>query len=78
MRNVQILGPDRFAYLNARKSDGDLANVIWIKVGNGFRSYESIDPKNGKIYIKEGKFVPEGKSTDIFQKCPARVWTIRR
>jgi hypothetical protein len=71
MRNVQIVGPDRLAYLDARKSDGSLTKVILAMIGNRLRSYEAIDPKDGKTYIKDGKSVDDGKPTELFEKCPS-------
>ena len=70
MRNARIAGPDRLAYLDVRKTDGDLTNIVLAMVGNRHRSFESVDPTDGKVYIKDGKFVGSGKPTELFQKCP--------
>jgi len=70
MRNARIGPPDRLAYLDVRKSDGDRTNVVIQKVGERQRSYEAIDPNDGKVYIKDGKLVATGKPTMVFEKCP--------
>ena len=70
MRNVRIVGSDRLAYLDVRKADGDLTNIVVAKVGNRHRSHEAVDPKDGKVYIKDGKLVASAKPTELFQKCP--------
>jgi hypothetical protein len=70
MRNVRIVGSDRLAYLDVRKADGDPTNIVLAMVGNRHRSHESVDPNDGKVYIKDGKFVGSGKPTELFQKCP--------
>lgn len=72
MRNLQMVGPDRLAYLDVRKSDGDLTNVVLVMIGNRVRSYQAIDPKDGKLYIEKGKLLDSGKPTELFQKCSAR------
>jgi len=71
MRDLQIVGPDRLAYLDVRRSDGDLTNVVLVMIGNRVRSYQAIDPKDGKVYIQDGKLLDSGKPTELFQKCPA-------
>jgi hypothetical protein len=70
MRNVRIVGPDRLAYLDVRKANGDLTNIVVAKVGDRQRSHESVDSKDGKVYIKDGKLVASGRPTELFQKCP--------
>jgi hypothetical protein len=71
MRNVRIVRPSRLAYLDVRKSDGDLTNIVVVKVDNRQRSDEAVDPKDGKVYIKDGTIVRTGKPTELFQKCTA-------
>ncbi len=70
MRNVRITAPSRLAYLDVRKADGDLTNVVVAMVDDRHRSHEAVDPKDGKVYIKDGKLVASGKATELFQKCP--------
>jgi hypothetical protein len=70
MRNVRLVAPGRLAYLDVRKTDGDLTNVVVAMVEGRHRSHEAVDPKDGKVYIKDGKLVASGKPTELFQKCP--------
>jgi hypothetical protein len=70
MRYVRIAAPGRLAYLDVRKADGDLTNVVVAMEGSRHRSHEAVDPKDGKVYIKDGKLVASGKATELFQKCP--------
>jgi hypothetical protein len=70
MRDVRVVGSGRLAYLDVRKSDGDLTNIVIAMVGNKQRSQEATDPKDGKVYIKDGKLVASAKPTELFQKCP--------
>jgi hypothetical protein len=72
MRNAHIVESGRLAYLDIRKSDGDPTNVVTEMVNGRHRSYASVDPNDGKVYIKDGKFVGTGKPTALFQKCPGR------
>ena len=69
MRNIRIVGSGRLAYLDVRKADGDLTNIVVAMVDNRQRSHEAVDPRDGKVYIKDGKLVGTGKPTELFQKC---------
>jgi hypothetical protein len=69
MRDVRIVS-GRLAYLDVRKSDGDQTRVAIAMVGGRQRSHEAVDPKDGKVYIKDGKLLASGRPTELFQKCP--------
>ena len=68
MRNARIIAPDRLAYFDAGLSPKSSFNVILAKVGERFRSYESIRT-DGTHLIKEGKSVSSGNPTMVFQRC---------
>jgi hypothetical protein len=70
MRNVRIVALGRLAYVDVRKTDGEVTNVVVAMVGNRQRSHEAVDPKDGKVYIKNGRLIATGKPTELFQKCP--------
>src|SRR5512146_2511644 len=69
MREVRIVAPNRIAYLDVRKSDGDLTNVT-IEMADGWQyTVESSDPKDGKVYIKDGILVASGQPSQRDRKC---------
>ena len=69
---MRIIAPNRIAYLDVRKSDGDLTNVVIELVDGRQHTYESKDPKDGKIYIKNGILVASGKPSQLDRKCSGR------
>jgi len=52
MRNVRIVGSDRLAYLDVRKADGDLTNIVLAMVGNRHRSMNRSIPTTARSISK--------------------------
>jgi len=71
IKNVRIIASDRVG-LSWNALNGDTLRMVVLKAGNRHKGFESVYASNGKVLVKDGRFVSSGKETPWFTKCGAK------
>ena len=71
MTNVKLMAPDRLAYRDTRTTGTLYFDVVLVRRNDRVRSVSSVS-SDGKVLIRDGKFVDSGAPTLEFERCPVR------
>ena len=68
---MRVIASDRVG-LSWTDRSGDTLRMVVLKVGNRHKGFESVSGRDGRVLVKDGRFVSSGKETPWFTKCGAR------